>query len=251
MFDLIDFSFDEPAENLALEECLLKPMLKAPLERPLVRIWENRQTCIVLGRAEKASQQVQLDQCQKDNITVLRRTSGGGTVVHGIGNLNISFFLPYEAFDGLKNIHQSYEIILAWVRKALHQCCGVNTHMKGSSDLSIGDKKISGTAQARKRCGMLHHMTLLVNFNLDDIQTYLREPEKRPDYRGERTHRNFVTTLHKEGFELTRSALIKQFLDILPAQQIQISQGILDEARELAQLKYRQDSWTLEGLDPV
>jgi lipoate---protein ligase len=250
MFDILDYSFENPAENLALEECLLKPMLKAARPRPLLRIWENTHDCIVLGRAEKAEHQIHLEQLKHKNIPVLRRTSGGGTVLHGAGNINLSFFLPYDYHDGLKNIRHSYEIILNWVTQALHTSCGVSTHMKGSSDLSIGDKKISGTAQARKRHGLLHHMTLLVDFDLSKIHSLLKEPEKRPDYRGERSHHQFVTTLKNEGYTLTKSMLWEQFIHSLPAEPMCLPEEMIREAQCLAKQKYQQDSWNFDGLEP-
>jgi lipoate-protein ligase A len=249
--ELLQFSHAEAGPNLALEEVLLAPMVKTIPSEPLIRVWENQQRCIVLGRAEKADQQIFLEEAQRQNVTVLRRTSGGGTVVHGPGNLNLSFFLPYHMDDRLKSIHDSYQLIIGWVRTALKDSCGVETNMNGSSDISIGDLKISGTAQARKRHGLLHHLTLLIDFDLQSIANLLKEPEKRPDYRGQREHRQFVTTLKQQGFDWDLDA----FLDALSAQigpwtSRELSEGEQQHMAHLGDVKYGQPAWNLEGSEP-
>ena len=226
-------------------------MVKTIPSEPLVRVWENQQRCIVLGRAEKAEQQIFLAEAERQNVTILRRTSGGGTVVHGPGNLNLSFFLPYHMNDQLKSIHDSYQLIIGWVRSALKESCGVETNMNGSSDISIGDLKISGTAQARKRHGLLHHLTLLIDFDLNSIANLLKEPEKRPDYRGEREHRQFVTTLRQQGFDWD----LPFFLDAL-AEQLgpwtprHLSKNEHRQMTYLGKVKYSSPTWNLEGMEP-
>jgi lipoate-protein ligase A len=249
--ELLQFSHDEAAPNLALEEVLLAPMIKTIPDQPLIRVWENQQRCIVLGRAENADQQIFLEEAERQKVKVLRRTSGGGTVVHGPGNLNLSFFLPYHMDDRLKSIHDSYQLIIGWVRSALKDSCGVETNMKGSSDISIGDLKISGTAQARKRHGLLHHLTLLIDFDLLSIANLLKEPEKRPDYRGQREHRQFVTTLKKQGFDWD----LPNFLDAL-GQRIgswtprHLNEQEQERMNHLGEIKYGAEAWNLEGTEP-
>jgi lipoate-protein ligase A len=251
MHHFLDHSFQDPSLNLALEEQLLAPMIKNNPDAATIRVWENTQPCIVLGRAEKTEQQIHLEEAQKQGVTVLRRTSGGGTVVHGPGNINLSFLLPYHLNPKLKSIHESYNIIIGWVRAALKEAYGLDTHMKGSSDISIGELKISGTAQARKRYGLLHHLTLLVDFDIDSIANLLKEPEKRPDYRGSRKHRQFVTTLKQQGIVWDRALFLKALeRQIGPWSTLTLGQTDQDNCAALAQRKYQQNSWNIDGLEP-
>lgn len=253
MIRLLQHSFTQAEQNIACEERLLAPMIKTVPEQALVRIWDNEEASIVLGRAEKAKEQVHLQRASELGVKVLRRTSGGGTVVHGPGNLNLSFFLPYHMDERLKSIHDSYQLIIGWVRKALLEAFNCETNMKGSSDISIGDLKISGTAQARKRHGLLHHLTLLVDFDTSNISELLQEPAKRPDYRGERVHRQFVTTLSKAGFQWDRQRFIEQ-LGIAMGdswQETELNPNEHDDIEKLCLYKYRQDHWNLEGEEPA
>jgi lipoate-protein ligase A len=238
-------------ENLALEELLLRPLVKSPSVEPIVRLWDNPEICIVLGRAEKAEQQIRLSKCQQRGIPFYRRVSGGGTVTHGPGNMNLSFFLPFTWNQELKNLKTSYHIILKWVQNAIKNSCGAETHINGTCDLCIGDKKISGTAQARKRFGILHHLTLLVDFDTSIIAKVQSEPEKQPDYREKRSHDDFITTLEREGYKLDRANFITELKNTMGGwHQQAISQSLDEEVKTLAQHKYRSSLWNRDGREP-
>jgi len=80
---------NDPVANLALEEALVR----AAPERALLRIWQNS-TCVVVGRGQRVEREVDLAACRRDGVPVLRRSSGGGTVYHDLGNLNVTLVAP-------------------------------------------------------------------------------------------------------------------------------------------------------------
>lgn len=67
------------------------------------------------------------------------------------------------------------------------------------NDYAMGDRKIGGNAQAILKKRWLHHTSFLWDFS-DDRMALLKEPEKRPEYRGNRKHRSFITALSAFGF---------------------------------------------------
>jgi lipoate-protein ligase A len=79
----------DQAANLALEEALVR----AAPPRPLLRIWQNG-ACVVIGRGQRVWREVNMAACAARGVPVLRRASGGGTVYHDLGNLNISLVVP-------------------------------------------------------------------------------------------------------------------------------------------------------------
>lgn len=250
--NLLDFSFSDPALNLALEEVLLRPFIKKADEAPstpLVRLWQNPAS-IIIGRGENPSDTVHLEQAKALNYSLYRRISGGGTVVHGSGNINLSFFLPFSLDPKLLGVYSSYEYILSRVLIALKTLGANNAVLRGSSDLCIGDKKISGTAQARKRSGLLHHLSLLVDFDLSIITSLLKKPPKEPEYRMGRDHKDFVTTLKLEGFffdrQLFLNALSEAFKSSFTPVPI-LTNSILDQVQKLAEKKYRSSCWNEKG----
>lgn len=250
-FLLHHHAFGEGPENLALEEVLLRPFLSTPAQ-PRFRLWHNPSPCIVIGRGEKPAERVHLERAREAGVPVWRRSSGGGTVVHGPGNLNLSFFIPYDLHPDLRNISASQKVVLNWVQEALDLCTGRRPELRGSGDLCLEGKKISGTAQARKKHGLLHHLTLLVDFDLAGISQLLLEPDKRPEYRGERKHGDFVTDLAQQGLLLDEQQLLDAFSKVLgeDSRLVDLDQECLDQAHALAQAKYRQASWNEDGREP-
>jgi lipoate-protein ligase A len=244
----LSYSSPSPTLNLAMEEVLLEPMVKQANAPAIFRAWDNQKKCIVIGRGEKIDQQVHIDHTIKDIIPIYRRISGGGTVLHGPQNFNLSFFLPYSHDPALSNLKESYRIILSWVQEALNNSHKLKVTINGSCDLVIGNKKFSGTAQARKRHGLLHHMTILLKADYEGMQQYLTEPNKRPDYRENRTHRDFVIGLQDHLPEFNLEVFIDSLKSILKTQRdFELPSSLLEKAEELAKNKYSQEFWNRDG----
>ena len=68
--------------------------------------------------------------------------------------------------------------------------------IKGHTDLTYKGKKVSGNAQRRKKHTLLFHGTILYNFDLKKISTYLRTPKLMPQYRNNKSHQDFVRNLN-------------------------------------------------------
>ncbi|HEX4590980.1 MAG TPA: lipoate--protein ligase family protein [Gemmataceae bacterium] len=184
--DLIGTTLATLFENLALDEALL---LEAESGRggEVLRLWEWPRPAVVLGAGGRIEDDVNVTACDTDGVPLARRSSGGGTVLLGPGCLLYSLVLRYERAAELRDIRRSYHWILGRTSGALP---GVT--LAGPSDLAVGDRKIGGSAQQRKRDHLLHHGSILYTFDLPLIGRYLKEPPRQPDYRGRRPHGEFV-----------------------------------------------------------
>ncbi|MDD5634300.1 MAG: lipoate--protein ligase family protein [Candidatus Omnitrophica bacterium] len=191
--DLIDYNAKEPCENLAMDEFLLMEAERGELGETF-RVWESKEYFVVLGRAEKAEENCLMENCSRGGIKVLRRISGGGTILQGPGCLNYSAVLAYEKNEKFKNIITSYECILGGISELLRGS-GYDVKFLPISDLAINNRKISGNAQARKRKYFLHHGTFLYDFDIDRISNYLKHPPKEPAYRKGRGHAEFISNI--------------------------------------------------------
>ena len=58
-----------------------------------------------------------VDACRADGVPILRRTSGGGTVVVGPGTLNVSVILPESAAPGLSAVDGAHRYVLDWIAR--------------------------------------------------------------------------------------------------------------------------------------
>jgi lipoate-protein ligase A len=190
-----DVSFPTPQENIAYDDVLLSLAEKQGCGEYL-RFWESEQIFVVLGRIGHPEVDVNTLQTRKDNIPVLKRSSGGGTVVQGPGCLNYSLILSKQKHPELNDLRKSYQWISDKVIEALRQA-GVEAYFRPTSDLATGssEKKFSGNAQRRAKHYILHHGTILYNFDLSLISRYLNMPQDIPEYRKARPHTDFVTNI--------------------------------------------------------
>jgi lipoate-protein ligase A len=231
----LDLTLATAAENLALDEALL---LDTEEGGPAVlRVWSWPRPAVVLGAGGKWAAEVEDAACRADNVPVLRRSSGGGTVLLGPGCLLFSLVLPYERHPALRDVSASYRHILGEIAAALGDLAP-GSALAGTSDLSLADRKFSGNSQQRKRQGLLHHGTLLHAFDLALIARYLKQPARQPDYRRRREHGDFLMNLAVDASELTRR------LRACWHAQEPLATWPQAKVRELVDEKYGKDKWT-------
>lgn len=164
------------------------------------RSWEPRMRAVVLGRGNAAASEVNEQQCALDNIAILRRRGGGGTVLLGPGILVISLVKHVRHQFRIKEYFQQInECIIAALRSLDVQ----NLTQQGHSDICIGDRKILGSSMYRKKYVLFYTASLMISNNTTEIDRYLQYPSKEPDYRKGRSHSAFLTTLSREYPQLT------------------------------------------------
>src|ERR671937_1831087 len=103
---LLDLTLPALADNLALDEALL---LEAEAGRggEVLRLWEWPTPGVVLGSGCRLAEDVHEAACRADGVPVLRRASGGGTVLLAAGCLLYSLVLSYERYAELQDITAS------------------------------------------------------------------------------------------------------------------------------------------------
>jgi lipoate-protein ligase A len=187
---LLDLTLPTPAENLALDEALLEAA-EAGTGGEALRFWESPVPFVVLGFSNRAAAEVNLPACETEGVPVLRRASGGGTVVQGAGCLNYALVLSCER-PNLHSIPATNRLIMERNRTALQPLIAGKVAVQGHTDLTLDGRKFSGNAQRRKRTFLLFHGTFLLNFDLPLIGRLLRLPPTQPAYRQSRAHADFI-----------------------------------------------------------
>ena len=190
------------AEHLALDEALLEAAHEGRLTRPVVRTWTALKPTVVVGSSSRIDDEVDRAACVAAGVPILRRPSGGLTVVLGPGCVMWSVVAPLTAAAAA--IDRIHSAVLEPLAAAL-VAAGRPILRRGSSDLALatadGERKVSGNALRLRRGGVLYHGTLLDDFNLDLVGHLLRHPPREPSYRAHRNHAAFLANL-----ELGRTA---------------------------------------------
>ena len=183
------------AEQLAVDEAILDEAESGQLKNTVVRTWQATAPAVVLGSSSKLHKEVNYDTCTQLNIPVIRRPSGGATVILGPGCVMWSIVIPYKDVPPLEAIHAAMLDPLAEALSAT----GRNVAREGTSDLVIRAagraKKISGNALRVRRQSVLYHGTLLDAFPLELVGQLLQHPPREPQYRMERHHEEFLANL--------------------------------------------------------
>ena len=194
--EYLDLTLTTPAGNLACDEALLEEREEQG-GSGILRVWEPSSYFVVVGLSNAVATEVNLDRCQRDEVPVLRRVSGGGTVLQGPGCLCYSLILPIDQDPALETVPGTNRWIMERTSDALAPLLKLTPGIAGHTDLVMLNRKFAGNAQKRKRRYLLFHGTLLLEMDLDLIQRYLRMPSREPDYRHGREHWEFLVNLHR------------------------------------------------------
>jgi lipoate-protein ligase A len=154
------FDGTDPITNLALETRLFE---SADTDTRLLILWQNTKS-IFLGRSQNPWLECNLRKVRESGVILARRQSGGGTVYHAPGNLNISFISAHTPSVRERNT--------AFLEKALREI-GVEAEKNDRNDLFLQGKKISGSAYRITKGKILHHCTLLIDADLGDLKQLL------------------------------------------------------------------------------
>ncbi|MEA1952681.1 MAG: lipoate--protein ligase family protein [Planctomycetota bacterium] len=208
---LLELTLPTPAENLALDEALLceadensSPTSGPPLET--LRIWQSPQAAVVLGRSSKIDEEVHVAECCRRRVPILRRPSGGATVLIGPGCLVYTLLFNLENRPILRAADQTHRFVLDRLGNSLRRAIGDNEISRsaswgiagrGTSDLAFGREttKFSGNAIRYGRRHLLYHGTILYDFDIDLVAALLKTPPVAPEYRRDRSHNQFLANL--------------------------------------------------------
>lgn len=223
---------DGPA-LLALDEALVR----AGPGRPILRPWVNP-PAVVVGRHQDVGREVALRACTEDGVPVLRRASGGGTVYHDSGTLNVALVLPGRRSDAVDHL-------AALLLRVLDQL-GLPAERR-SRGLFAGPAKVAGFACLQTLPGTLAHASVLVATDPAAVGRYLAPAPADP--RPLDSHRAPVAALRHLGIDVT----VAELAAVLPTR---VDEGVTSRApmpaewaahEHLLASRYRDTGWHLTG----
>lgn len=160
----------------------------------LFRTWTFERPTVVLGRSSKINDEVDRAFCQSQSIEVLRRCTGGASVVGGPGCLMYSVVIATPDDGGLRKIDVAHDYVMQRVLSAVKTQMPAARRL-GICDLTLDGKKFSGNSLRVARHHLLYHGTILISSDLELVARCLDHAPRQPDYRQGRDHRDFITNI--------------------------------------------------------
>ena len=159
---------------------------------PLHRIYQPTEFAVVLGRGSKPEIELDCAACLKDGITVYQRPGGGCAVFIDPGNIIFSIVLPTESITGSRKY---FNRLSQWLIGKLGSIGIKDIYQGGISDLVFKNNKVGGASIHRTKDYLYYTSTLLIAPQIELMEKYLKHPPREPEYRKDRSHREFVGRL--------------------------------------------------------
>lgn len=142
--------------HLAAEEYLLKQGTE-----DVFMLWQDMSS-VVVGRHQWIQAEVNLDFVREKGIPVARRFSGGGTVYHDSGNINLTFIETTKSAYFDKYLERTKNFLAS---------VGVAAHSDERMGIYVNGLKVSGSAQCIHKDRAMYHCTLLYDTDLQLLTT--------------------------------------------------------------------------------
>ncbi len=227
-----------PFFNLALEEYLL-----TQTDKEVFMLWRNDNT-IVVGKSQNTASEINGEYAERNNISVVRRLTGGGAVFHDKGNLNFTFILRNDG-KWFSDFQRFTSPIIEVLGKL-----GVSAYSSGRNDILIDGCKISGNAQTVYKNRILHHGTLLFSADISKIANALNVNKLKISSKGIKSVSSRVTNISRH---LTEQITVLQFQQLLADSfnlpEYQLTGQDIQKTNALAESKYSTWEWNF-GYSP-
>jgi len=190
----------DPFFNIASEEYIFRNF-----SEDCFMLWRSEPSVIV-GKHQNTLAEINWGFIKKNDIKVVRRLSGGGTVYHDPGNLNFTFLK-----HGRKEKLMDFEMFTDPVIKALAKM-SVIAKFEGKNDLRVNGLKISGNSEHIFRNKVLHHGTLLFDSNLDNLENAIKNEKDHYSDKAVKSIRSQVTNISSH---LNNNLSISEFKELM------------------------------------
>lgn len=229
-------SFD-PAYNLALEEFLFNR-----IDEEYLLIYRN-QDAVICGKHQNPVAEISSKFLLENDIPLLRRFSGGGTVFHDLGNINFSFITSGESTKVIDFVKYANPVI------DYLKSIGLHASLSERNDILLNGKKITGHAAHSKGNRALHHGTVLFNADLGKLSQCLKSNKDRFKSRAVKSVPSKVTNICDEAnINLSVNEFISDLVNYLSGvfsieTEVQLSENDITQINTLVENKYRDWNW--------
>ena len=232
---VLETGYNNAAFNMAIDEALIENIGDVPI----LRIYGWSPGAVSIGYFQSIQEEVDLEKCSKIGVDVVRRLTGGGAVLHEF-ELTYSFITKQYP----QNIMESYSWICEAIVVSINRL-GFDASFIPLNDIVVKGKKVSGSAQTRRKGVLLQHGTVLLGVDVDKMFCVLKVPSEKLKDKIIKDVKERVTSLSGITFEEMASSLKSSFATKFDAKLLAdaMSTDEIIRASWLAERKYRSREW--------
>ena len=233
-----------PYFNFALEEYLM--MEKNLGDEEIFLFWRTNPT-VMIGRYQNTYCEINEKYVKENNINVIRRNSGGGTIYTDMGAWQFTFIEKNHKENGI-SFEKFTEPIINTLRKE-----NIDANFNSRNDLLIGKRKFSGNAQYRKDNSILHHGSILFNTDIKAMVESITVAEDKIIAKGIKSVRERVVNISEVMKENITS---EEFRDIIlnsllkDSKTYTLNKQDINEINKIKKDKFESWDWNY-GKNPV
>ena len=243
--------------NMAIDEAILTYRIRNEVPNT-IRFFRWKPSAVSIGKFQIIQNEVQIENCQKLNVDVVRRITGGGTVYHD-SESEITYSVTANKQElGTQDITSIYQLIYKGLVEALKTLEITADFQQGNAktcpNLTVNGRKISGSAQTHKNGTVLQHGTLLLDIDLQRMFTLLKVPWTQDCMQivniAEKKHTSINTELQRKvTTNEVHKALINGFQTAFNTElkETQLTEQETAHAQKLCKEKYSTTEWNLHG----
>lgn len=172
---LLDSGLVDSAQSAALDEAILEAHIAHAVPNTL-HFYVRTTPTISIGYFQKASESLDLEECARRGIQLVRRKSGGSSIYTDSGQL--IYGLVVSESDVPRERPQSFRFICSALARAISSF-GVDARYREMNDVEIAGRKVSGNAQLRRKGSLLQHGTIILDTDLSAMDAVLRMKESK------------------------------------------------------------------------
>ncbi len=167
---VIDTGLRPAAQNIALNRALLEA--RQAEEIPSTLRFLRFTPSALLGYHQSAEQELNLDYCREQGITVQRRITGGGAIYFDETQIGWELYL-HKRDLGTADMQVISQRICNAAAAAI-SALGVDARFRPRNDIEVDGRKISGTGGAFDGDALMFQGTLLIEFDVEKMLRVLR-----------------------------------------------------------------------------
>ncbi len=167
---LVDSGLVRPPESAAIDEAILEAHSDGLVLNTL-HFYRRSQPTISLGYFQKIQETVNLEECDRRGVALVRRKSGGSSIYTDPGQLIYALVVRESDLPG--EHAEAFKVVCSAIARAVSSF-GIVASYRPMNDVEVDGQKISGNAQLRRKGSVLVHGTMLLETNTETMDAVLR-----------------------------------------------------------------------------